>query len=87
MALSIKNSEAERLAAEVAKRTGENLTRAVTVALEERLERLTGRRRSPDLVAALTCISERCSALPDRDARMPDEILDYDEHGAFSSAS
>ena len=36
MALSIKDPEAERLAAEVAAMTGESKTRAIRVALEER---------------------------------------------------
>lgn len=40
MAVNIKNPEAERLARELAARTGENLTTAVTTALRERLERL-----------------------------------------------
>lgn len=40
MALSIKDEEAERLAAEVAAITGESKTRAVKVALSERRERL-----------------------------------------------
>lgn len=43
MALSIKDPEAERLAAEVAAITGESKTRAVRVALEERRRRLTRR--------------------------------------------
>lgn len=40
MALNIKNAETESLAAEVAALTGESKTRAVTVALRERRERL-----------------------------------------------
>ncbi|MDQ4043975.1 MAG: type II toxin-antitoxin system VapB family antitoxin, partial [Chloroflexota bacterium] len=43
MALSIKNPEAERLARELARTTGESLTQAVTAALRERLVRETGR--------------------------------------------
>ena len=41
MALTIKNAEVERLAAEVARLTGESKTQAVKVALEERRRRLT----------------------------------------------
>lgn len=41
MALNIENEETERLARELARATGENLTVAVTVALRERLERQT----------------------------------------------
>ncbi len=83
MALSIKNERAERLAREVAKETGESLTLAVLHSLEERLEKLKGRRTAPDLVATILSISARCSALPDLDDRSADAILGYDEHGAF----
>lgn len=83
MALSIKNPEAERLAGEVARRTGETMTQAVIVTLQERLERLTGRRRGPDLAQALLRIPERCRSLPDLDPRSPDEILGYDPEGSF----
>jgi antitoxin VapB len=51
--------------------------------LEERLERLKGRRSVPDLVGALMEISRRCSSLPDLDTREAEEILGYDEKGAF----
>ncbi|MGE0495680.1 MAG: type II toxin-antitoxin system VapB family antitoxin [Vulcanimicrobiota bacterium] len=83
MALNIKNSRTEELARQVALETGENLTTAVTVALEERLERLRGRRRTPDLRQVLNEISQRCAALPDLDARSTDEILGYDDVGGF----
>ncbi len=43
MALNVKDEEAVRLAGEVAKLTGESKTRAIRVALEERLERLRSR--------------------------------------------
>ncbi len=39
MALSIKTEKADRLARDLAKLTGETMTEAVTVALEQRLER------------------------------------------------
>lgn len=39
MALSLKNPETGRLAKELARTTGESVTRAVTIALKERLER------------------------------------------------
>ncbi len=42
MALNIKNDHAERRARELAALTGESLTAAVTVALEERLARVVG---------------------------------------------
>ena len=43
MALNLKNAEVERLAAEIARMTGESKTEAVRRALEERRQRLTYR--------------------------------------------
>ncbi|MBJ7596297.1 MAG: type II toxin-antitoxin system VapB family antitoxin [Candidatus Dormibacteraeota bacterium] len=40
MGLNIKNAEAERLARELASATGESVTRAITVAVRERLDRV-----------------------------------------------
>lgn len=40
MSLNIKNEEAERLARQLAVATGESVTRAVTVAVRERLDRV-----------------------------------------------
>jgi antitoxin VapB len=42
MALNIKNADVERLAAEVARLTGESKTEAIRRALEERRQRLKG---------------------------------------------
>ncbi len=42
MALNIKNAEVERLAAEVARLTGESKTEAIRRALDERRRRLKG---------------------------------------------
>ena len=85
MPLSIKNRRAEELAASVARVTGESLTQAVVVALAERLERLTGQRKGPDLANALLSISNRCAELPDVDARDADQILGYGPTGSFES--
>lgn len=50
MALNIKNDETQRLSRELAAVTGENVTQAITVAVAERLDRLSvgaeARRRS-----------------------------------------
>jgi antitoxin VapB len=43
MALNLKNDEVERLAADVARMTGESKTEAIRVALQERQQRLKGR--------------------------------------------
>ncbi|MBW2072183.1 MAG: type II toxin-antitoxin system VapB family antitoxin [Deltaproteobacteria bacterium] len=81
MALSIRNPRAEQLAREVAAMSGENLTQAIIRALEERLERLKGRRQITDTVEEIMKISKRCSELPELDRRTPEEILGYDHHG------
>jgi antitoxin VapB len=81
MAISIKSIETERLAREVAARTGESLTSAIQKALEERLERLQRQRRSQILADQLQDILRRVDRLPILDSRTPDEILGYDEHG------
>jgi len=81
MAISIRNPKAEELAREVAAESGENLTQAIMHALEERLERLKGRKTAEDLAEEIMKISERCSALPQLDDRTPEEILGYDGKG------
>ena len=81
MALSIKDPEADRLARELADRTGESLTQAVVVALRERLARETGRTRGIPLQDELAAIRQRCAALPVLDPRSDDEILGYDARG------
>lgn len=61
MALNIKDPEAHELAQALAKETGETMTRAVTLALRERLERV--RRREPPEARAqeLIAIGRRCA--------------------------
>jgi antitoxin VapB len=84
--LNIKNEEAYRLAREVAKRSGESLTEAVTTALRERLERQKatehGGSHSPaERLRKLEEIAKRFDELPVLDDREPDEIVGYDENG------
>lgn len=81
MPISIKSIETERLAREVAAKTGESLTGAIQRALEERLARLKQQRRSQVLRNHLDEILQRVDQLPVLDSRTPDEILGYDEHG------
>ncbi len=83
MALSIRNAQAEQLAREVAKISGENLTQAIINALEERLERLKGRRTAINIVQEIMNISKRCRSLPDMDRRSPEEILGYNQSGTL----
>ena len=81
MALSIKGRDADRLARELAKETGETITQAVTAALRERLSRLRRRHRGRRLADELDEIAKRCVRLPVLDARSAEEILGYDERG------
>jgi antitoxin VapB len=81
MGISIKNDEAERLARELARETGESLTMAIKRALEERLARVEGRRTPADKLTLAQAVLRRVDALPLLDRRPADEILDYDEHG------
>jgi antitoxin VapB len=73
--------EAERLAREIAAKTGESLTTAIQKALEERLGRLRNQRRGHILASQLEEILRRVDQLPILDSRSADEILGYDEHG------
>ena len=81
MALSIKDRETERLARELAERTGESLTLATRRALEERLRRIGGAARRASLLEDLAEIRRRWSALPIVDDRTADEIIGYDQNG------
>ena len=81
MALNIRNPETERLAAELARRTGETKTEAVTRSLRERLGRLRRERGKRRLADELDDIARHCADLPVLDARTPDEILGYDDRG------
>ena len=81
MALSIKNEKTEKLAREVAAESGENITQAITNALEERLQRMRGRSAAVDLVEEMMTISRRCSEIPDQDQPSPDEIMGYGPTG------
>lgn len=81
MALSIKDSETERLARALAERTGETLTLATRRALEERLRRVGGAARRASLLEDLAEIRRRWRALPVIDHRSADEIIGYDPSG------
>jgi antitoxin VapB len=81
MALSIKNSETERLARQVAKEAGESLTDAIEISLRERLQRLKQRPRGRIMTEKLEDILRRVDGLPTLDTRSEAEILGYDAHG------
>jgi antitoxin VapB len=81
MPLSIKDPDTERLARDLARRTGETITVATRRALEERLRRIGSANEKTRLLDDLAEIRLRCAALPIIDDRQPDEIIGYDEHG------
>lgn len=81
MPLSIKDPQTERLARDLAARTGENITTATRKALEERLRRVAGAPQKSTLLEDLAAIRRRCATLPVMDCRSPDEIIGYDENG------
>jgi len=81
MALSIKDSETERLARQIARQTGESLTGAIRTSLQERLQRLKERRQRRHTTRKLEDILRRVDALPTLDTRPVDEILGYDSEG------
>lgn len=81
MALNIRNTIAEKLADEVARRTGETKTQAVITALRERLDRIRCGHRGTRLVDELAEIARQCAELPVRDARNAETILGYGEDG------
>lgn len=81
MAINIKNEEADRLAHELAQKTGESLTETVINALRERLIRQEGRKSVMAMDEDIMEIGRRCAALPELDSRASDEILGYDKIG------
>lgn len=82
--MNIPDPQAHRMAQELAELTGQSLTDAVKMALQQALAKLKTSKPDPQplpLVDRLNEIALRCAALPDYDNRSVDEILGYDEHG------
>ena len=80
MALNIKDPEADRLARELAARTGETITETVVKALRERLKRETA--RAPvELKDEIMAISRRAGLIPRHTGQTADEIIGYDDKG------
>lgn len=77
--LNIKDPEAHRLAAAIARETGETMTHVVTEALRQRFERLPGRQEKAGVEELLT-IAKRAAACAKGPYLDHSEFL-YDEHG------
>jgi antitoxin VapB len=80
VAISIKDPDADRLARELSRATGESLTEAIRRSLEERLAREV-RRRDRRLAAEVRRIQERVARLPVLDDRPAEAVIGYDDHG------
>lgn len=80
MAISIKDPATDLLARQLAALTGESLTDAIRIALEERLARQQRPARQYPMHAAVRRLQERLASLPVIDATPGDELL-YDEYG------
>jgi antitoxin VapB len=61
MSLNIKDPETHELAAALAKATGESMTKAVTLAIQERLQRVQRHRRPHVTASELLAIGTRCA--------------------------
>ena len=80
MAINIKNAEADKLARELSKITGETITEAVIKSLAERLEREKNKQITPlPLQQELLNIAKRYQSLPTLDNRTEEEILGYND--------
>lgn len=81
MALNIKNEETYRLIEELSRETGENMTRAVTEAVREKLTRVR-RQGKQSLAERLVAIGKDCAAHLKEPYRSADhgELL-YDDKG------
>ena len=78
MALSIKSAEADELARLLTEHTRESLTEAVTVALRERLHRVSAARVDVTLALNRLCVEFHEHAA---DHRTADDIIGYDTIG------
>ena len=79
MGMNIKNPQVERLAKELAAETGETMTSAIQIALEERLERLRWQR---DVAEKKRRLREILDSLPPPPPGVTSDHSDlYDEFG------
>lgn len=85
MAISIRNPRVEKLAREIGEIENRSMTEVIIQALEEKRDRIV---KEPDAVVELRKkklreIAAECAALPVLDDRTSDEILGYNEIGAW----
>jgi antitoxin VapB len=80
MSLNIKDPKTHKLAQTLAQETGESMTRAVAIALQERLARVRRSRKHGAKAAELLRIGRRCASHL-KGAPMDHAALLYDEKG------
>lgn len=80
MPLNIKDPETHHLARALARETGETMTRAVTEALRERLERVRRKHKKEVTAKDLLAIGKRCATTLKRPP-VDHAALLYDEKG------
>jgi antitoxin VapB len=80
MSLNIKDPKAHALARRLASVTGESMTRAVRIALEERLRRESRRQHGAVKAEELLAIGKRCAQRLKGRIRSHGDLL-YDEDG------
>jgi len=78
--LNIKDPEAYRLAADLARLTGKSLTRVVIDALKTETQRTVLQPKQIDY-ARIRAIQDRVAGKLARGHRTPEEIIGYDERG------
>ena len=81
MPLNIKDPETHALAKRLASLTGESLTRAVKLAIQQRLEQVEKAQGATRLADELDHIALQCAGLPRHDRRIAEQIVGYDERG------
>jgi len=82
VSINIKNEETCRLAGELAQLTGDTMTGAITVALEERLDRELRERSTEAKIKRLLAIGEHCAnMISDGPSAADHGDFLYDERG------
>ena len=78
MGLNIKSEETHRLATKLAELTGETITKAVTIAIQERIDRVHRQRNAQEILARAQAIIRQSGGA--ESCQDHAELL-YDEHG------
>ncbi len=81
MPLNIKDPDTHALAKRLGSLTGELLTQAVKVAIQQRLAQVEKTQGTTRLADELDHIAMHCPALPRRAGRDAEQIIGYDESG------